>query len=307
MALHFDATDDKYFADLVANGTIAGQNPLVGLKPSSLNLTSNCWATGDILHILVDTTDKDEFSRLQALSNDLRTSLPDELAGASSHSIYDYLMTLHQPKSFQPVFVNTFQNCNQTGFLHAPESEVDFMRDCSVTGRFWQRNVYGENWTDMGLRVSLFRSSLPPPFTTMSNHTLELLGLDAVKDKCFRGKECFRPPFQSMLSSAAKNCASDACKKLNFNGSADIAGPGVSPAVKLCEVSADFPSGYCGVWLCSNYDNVPCHDSSILSLPTRATSIKISKNCCRNFDHIYRCHLLAYLDGDDRWLHVHSR
>lgn len=78
----------------------------------------------------------DECSRLQALSNDLRTSLPVKLAEASSHSIYEYLMTLHQLKSFLPVFVTTFQNCNQTSLLHAPESEVDFMRDCSVTGRF---------------------------------------------------------------------------------------------------------------------------------------------------------------------------
>lgn len=99
----------------------------------------------------------------------------------------------------------------------------------------------------MGLRVSLFRSSLPPPFTTMSNHTLELLGLDAIKYKCFRGKECFRPRFQSMFISAAKSCASDACKKLNYNGSAHIAGPGVNSAFKIYEVSADFLLGYCNV------------------------------------------------------------
>lgn len=239
MALHFNDTDDKYFAHLVANGTIAGKNPLIRLNPSVLNLTSNCWATGDILHIMADMTHGDADSHLQALSNDLRLSLPEELAKASPLSIFEYLMTLHQLPSFLPVLSTTFRNCNQTGLLHAPESDVNFTRDCSVTGRFWQRNVYGENWTDGDLRVSLFRSSLPPPFTTMSNQTLELLGLDTIKNRCYSGNECFRPPFQSMFSNAAKYCAPDACRKLNFSGNADIAGTGVSSAVKPRKVNTD--------------------------------------------------------------------
>ena len=136
MALRFNNTDDEHFADLVANGTIAGKNPLVRLKPSSLNLTSNCWATGDILHIMANMTNGDEDSHLQALSNDLRLSLPDELAKASNLSIFEYLMTLHQLPSFLPVLSNTFQNCNQTGLLHAPEFDVNFTLDCSMTGQF---------------------------------------------------------------------------------------------------------------------------------------------------------------------------
>lgn len=239
MASRFGDSDDKYFADLVANGTIAGQNPLVRLKPSSLNLTSNCWATGDILHIMADITDGNEFSHLQALSNDLRSSLPDEHANASPLSIFEYLMTLRQLPSFLPVLSTAFQNCNQTGLLHAPVSELDFARDCSVTGRFWQRNVHSKIWTDVDLRVSLFRSSLPLPFTTMSNQTLELLSLDTIKDKCYSGNQCFRPPFQSMFSNAAKICAPDACRKLGFGGNADIAGIGVSSAMENCKFNTD--------------------------------------------------------------------
>ena len=106
------------------------------------------------------------------------------------------------------------------------ESEIDFTRDCSVTGRFWQHNVFSENWTDADLTVLLFRSSLPPPFTTMSNRTLELLVIDAIKNECYSGEECFRPPFQSMFSNAVKSCASDACRELGFRGNADIAGTG---------------------------------------------------------------------------------
>lgn len=239
MALRFNNSDDEYFANLVASGTIAGKNPLIQFKPSSLNLTSNCWATGDILHIMADVTDGDEDSQLQALSNDLRSSLPDELAKASTLSIFEYLMTLRQLPSFLPVLSNTFQNCNQTGSLHAPESDVNFTQDCSMTGQFWQRNVVGENWTDVNLRVSLFRSSLPAPFSTMSNRTLEFLGFDTITNGCSSGKECFRPPFQSMFDQAAEECASDACGMLDYSGNADIAGSGVSSALKSCWVNTD--------------------------------------------------------------------
>ena len=76
--------------------------------------------------------------------------------------------------------------------------------------------------------VSFFRSSLPLPFSTMTNRTLELLGLDTIKNECPIGKECFRPPFQSMFDKAAQECASDACRKLDYRGNADIAGSGVS-------------------------------------------------------------------------------
>lgn len=239
MALHFDNTNDDYFADLVANGTIAGKNPLVRLKPSSLNLRSNCWATGDIFHIMANMTDGEEDSHLQALSNDLRSSLPDKLATASNLSIFEYLMTLYQLPSFLPVLSNTLQNCNQTGLLHAPESDVNFTQDCSMTGQFLQRNMSGGNWTDVNLRVSLFRSSLPYPYSTMSNRTLELLSLDTVRNECPSGKECCRPPFQSMFDEAVEDCASDACRKLDYRGNADIAGSGVSSAPSSCCVNTD--------------------------------------------------------------------
>lgn len=80
MALRFGDADDNYFADLVASSTIAGKNPLVQLEPSSLSLSSNYWAIGDISFILADATSGDQFSHLQVLSNDFRPSLPDELA-----------------------------------------------------------------------------------------------------------------------------------------------------------------------------------------------------------------------------------
>ena len=219
MAAGFKEIDDSRYADLVPENAT---NPLFNLKPSALNLTTNCWATGDMLWLSKNPGGIEEPSRLQTLSNDLRTSLPPHYGNTSTAFVNEYLETLQKLPNFVQVLGDTFIQCNATDKLHAPVSEIDFTKNCFDTGNYWW-HLWALKPRNDSLRL-LLRVSMPEPYATMSNMTLRAIAQDARSSTSRRN---LRQPIRSMLDDAARTCAPEACLKLDFEGNADIAGIGV--------------------------------------------------------------------------------
>ncbi|ERF70326.1 hypothetical protein EPUS_09370 [Endocarpon pusillum Z07020] len=226
MALRFNRTDDTLFADMVDRLALTATNPLSDVQPSLLNLTSNCWALYDLLQLSQNPDHVDESTRFQTLSNDFGTALPLKLATTSLSSTYEYLITIQKLPSFPSVLITNLDYCNSTDQLRAPVRELDFTRNCRETALFWWHFVFGTDSLGEDAVATLFRNSLPPPFATMSNFTIQKLGLDAIIFRGDNDTERFRPPFQAMFERAAKACANDACISLDYKGNADIAGIG---------------------------------------------------------------------------------
>lgn len=224
MAQGFTENDDRKYADLVDNNVIAASNPLFNLKPSDLNFTSNCWATGDIVWLSSHPEEGDESSRQQSLSNDIRAALPSQQTNISTHLVYEYFHALQALPEFIPIMNETFNKCNTTNKLLTPVSDIDFTRDCSATGTFWWHLWTLKPRNDS--LVPLLRASMPLPYATMSNNTLRTIARGV---RSTTSKKKLRPEYRPLLENAAKTCAREACLNLNFEGNADIAGIGVRP------------------------------------------------------------------------------
>ena len=238
MAFHFNASDDLVFQGLIGKSSLSQSNPLVEIKPSSLDLTANCWATSDIVQIESDLGEDDEFLNFRTLSNDFGEALPSGSSNSSFFSKYEYLLALEQLPTFTLVLNRTLEYCTSSGLLQAPTEQTNFTRNCSATGNFWWHFVYSDDSKEPITEsvASLFQVSLPLPFNTMSNSTLRKIALDALNTAQQRHGDVLRPPFQQMLEEAAKSCASKACLMLEYGGNPDIAGIGVisKASVSVC-------------------------------------------------------------------------
>ena len=261
MDLYFNTTDDDAYTKLVNNHTIAATNPLLKVKPSSLNMSANCWAVYDLNEFVFNRTESEEISRLQMLSNDFRTALPAQYAGTSLIEIYDYLQTIQKLDNFNTVLNRTWIHCYPTIKMGPPIAEVDFKLNCSATGEYWWRTVQTKLAPKLEVVVPLFKNALPAPYTTMSLKTLTSMSSHALNFSNSLDGRYLNRPLQSMLDDAAKSCAADACEALNFEGNPDIAGTGVSSlAMSLYCLSAthsDFYPGCC-------YIHISCHRVHIL-------------------------------------------
>ena len=229
----FNTTDDQSYAELVKQSLIALSNPLALLRPSLLNLTSNCWATGDILQRVLSPGKEDQFSGLQSLSGDLKTSMPSDLVNVSALSVFEYLEVLRLLPSFTSVLNDTFQSCSQSARFGIPMEDLDFSRNCLETGRFWQREIYLNKTSSVQTVASLFKNALPPPFPDMTDTIMNSIAITTMNVTTTAINGSLQEPFKTLMTDAAKSCAPAACALLNYSGNADIAGEGVGHSLHI--------------------------------------------------------------------------
>lgn len=228
----FNVSDDEFFAGLLSHHVLGTGNSLINVKPSSLNLTGNCWSTLDLQIITYNGTQLDETLRLQYLTNALKPVFPGNGPTASVLDIGDYWSAIAQIPSTPAVLKDVEAECYSSGGFFVPS--LDFQADCSTTGLFWWLEIFTHpalrlQGSDVeGVWASLFQGSLPKPFSNMTASTIAAIAGLVQNSTDITPPNVSSAQLQSQFDAAAVVCSQPACEALDYDGSADVAGLGVS-------------------------------------------------------------------------------
>ena len=231
----FNASTDSSFAALVSSESLISlNNPLVDLRPSSLNLSQNCWTTCDLLSISRLTTVNNDPTVFDSLMSDMQSLAISPLPNASIMNYMEYWTSLTQLDSAIPAIEETCNWCNISGRLIMPVTDLDFTTNCNLTGGFYSR-YYGSDDFDMDYEnlVSLYITSLSAPYENMTADTVfavaaSMWNYSAPEKPQSSPRLPLVSPYADAMHEAARHCAWDACRGLGLEGDTDIGGIGVS-------------------------------------------------------------------------------
>ena len=195
---------------------------------------SSIWAADDV------------YVFVKAKAYDLNATLPDHISNAGLVSVIEYGSALATLSYYIDKLENVIENCNWTQQLLSIEKGVNFGRNCNITGDFWGPHVLPQDYDGLPNLGDLVKLFFLKSYSAMNDNTFEVAGL--VMTNFDKGsKDVFRDPLQMMLIEAAGQCAPAACCGLNYSGSPDIAGIGVSAILLFSRVSSLFLILYSGL------------------------------------------------------------
>lgn len=228
---------DAKFTDLINGGALSTTNSLRTCLPSSLDLTANCLATYDLSNstVLAET----EYSkRLQQIYAGLQGAVPSSYREASFLDFNSYWTVLLQNTNTINVTRTAADDCITQKRLIFPPSAVDFSRNCTASGVFWNKyKSYYDTflcehaWQD---DAYLMRESLDSTYDKYSDWALYTTAIPLLQSSSG----------VSELRDAASKCPREVCQTLGFIGNSDIAGTGAVVAYIIIAVLATLMSMY---------------------------------------------------------------
>lgn len=217
MMTAFSSSDDDAFRNLTSRGVIASVNSLVNLRPSVLNLTSNCLATLDLSNRNA-SSDRIAPDEQVAMGAAFLQLVPSNFSSASVFDAIAYLQALGQVSTTPQVISDALDSCRIADRLNLPLAELNLMANCPSTSDYWWRFIAPSEPSKLqdSDTLNLILPALSPAAQTYSNATILTAVAALVNTSAIR----------TAINQAADACTTDSCFALSYQGDSDIGGLG---------------------------------------------------------------------------------
>ena len=230
----FNASDDAAFTELADDRRLLPlDGPLSLVRPSSLNLTKDCWVALDLRYLAINGSKLEETERIQHAAVDLQILLPSPNSSATLLDYGQYWNALQLLNSTLPTLERLRDYCVNIApkQLNISLLGIQYDADCDLTGDFYARHIFPQYplLPHPSDAISLYRASLPTPYNNLTNTTILTMAVQTINlDNWENHAGILFPPFDAQMREASIKCADLACQGLDYSGNADIAGAGVS-------------------------------------------------------------------------------